>query len=69
MIMPTDIHKQAIEKRNWQVEFERQAEEQKQREATLRLCLYKFLLFWILQIKCYGLILLSSTSELTTSAI
>ena len=39
VIMPIDIHKQAIEKRNWQVEFERQAEEQKQREATLRLCL------------------------------
>ena len=42
VIMLMDIHKQAIEKRNyWQVEFERQAEEQKQREATLRLCLYK----------------------------
>ena len=41
VIMPMDVHKQAIEKRNWQVEFERQAEEQKQREAPLRLCLYK----------------------------
>ena len=41
VIMLMDIHEQAIEKRNWQVEFERQAEEQKQREATLRLCLYK----------------------------
>ena len=39
--MPMDIHKQAIGKRNWQVEFERQAEEQKQQEATLRLCLHK----------------------------
>ena len=36
-----DIQKQAIEKWNWQVVFEGQAEEQKQREATLRLCLYK----------------------------
>ena len=42
VIMLMDVHKQAIEKRNWQVEFKRQAEEQKQREATLRLCLYKF---------------------------
>ena len=41
VITPMDIHKQAIEKRNWQVEFERQANEQKPREATLRLCLYK----------------------------
>ena len=29
--MPMGIHKQAIEK-NWQVEFERQAEEQKQQD-------------------------------------
>ena len=41
MIMLMDIHKQAIGKRNWQVEFKRQAEEQKQQEATLRLCLHK----------------------------
>ena len=36
--MPMGIHKQAIEK-NWQVEFERQAEEQKQQDfvyTTLR---------------------------------
>ena len=41
VIMPMDIHKQALGKRIWQVEFERQAEEQKQQEATLRLCLHK----------------------------
>lgn len=33
VIMPMDIYKQAIEKRKWQVEFERQGEEQKQQEV------------------------------------
>ena len=56
-IMPMDIHKQAIGKKNChQVEFERQAVRTKATRSALRLCLHtvdqtfiytNFLLLWI----------------------
>ena len=59
-IMPMDIHKQAIGKKNChQVEFERQAVRTKATRSALRLCLHtvdqtfiytNFLLLWIWQI-------------------
>ena len=38
--MPMDIHKQAIEKKYRQVEFERQAIRTKAMRSALRLCLH-----------------------------
>ena len=58
-IMPMDIHKQAIEKKCREVEFERQTVRTKATRSALRLCLHtvdrtfiytNFLLLWIWQI-------------------
>ena len=58
-IMLMDIHKQAIEKKKWEVKLERQAVRTKATRNALRLCLHtvdrtfiytNFLLLWIWQI-------------------
>ena len=51
VIMLMDIHKQAIEKRNWQVEFERQAEEQSNEKQPWDFVYTSFLLFCYLKMQ------------------
>ena len=61
-----DIHKQAIEKRNWQVEFERQAEEQSNEKQPWDFVYTSFLLFCYLNdAKCHLNFFKVSTQSIT----
>ena len=66
VIMLVDIHKQAIEKRNWQVEFERHAEEQSNEKQPWDFVYTSFLLFCYLNdAKCHLNFFKVSTQSIT----